>query len=30
MDEMIRMYNHSGQICFDEQKIYLLPDTAQR
>lgn len=25
MDEMIQIYNRTEQICFDDEKIYLLP-----
>ena len=24
MDDMIRIYNHTSRICFDNEKIYLL------
>lgn len=26
MDEMIRIYNHTTEICFDEKQIYLVTD----
>lgn len=24
MEDMIQIYNHTGQICFDDRKIYLI------
>ena len=26
MDDMIKIYNHTEQICFDDKRIYLITD----
>ena len=26
MDDMIKIYNHTEQICFDDKRIYLVTD----
>lgn len=26
MDDMIQIFNHTSQICFDQEKIYLMTD----
>ena len=26
MDDMIQIYNHTKQICFDDKRIYLVAD----